>query len=910
MNKLPLPKNEKQRLTALHNYQILDSLSEVDFDRITELASLTCDVPISLVSLIDENRQWFKSKIGLEVGETPRDLAFCQYAILDARIFEIEDATMDERFKENELVTLEPHIRFYAGFPLIDPEGFALGTLCVIDRKPKTLTANQKRALELLAKEVICLIVERRQKEELKNFEKLFELSNDLLFVGGIDGFFKKTNPAFKKILGWDKNHLLTTSSFDFIHPDDVESTIKELQKLSEGHNCVNFTQRFKSKSKGYFSIQWTSTPEPETGNIFGIGRDITEQIFQEKQLAASEEKLSAFFEHSQGLMSTHDLSGKFLSVNHAGASLLGYTKEEVLNLTLFDIIPEERHNLLNKYLVELKTNGKANGQMVTRHKDGSQKIWLYHNVLECTTGNDMYVIGNAVDITEKHQFEMMLSRTSEMLQQTNALARVGGWSFDVEKQKVFWSAVIREIHGVDPDYIPDLDSVLNFYKEGESKDNISAAIHAAINEGKSYNLELQIINNQGVELWVRAIGHPEFENGKLKRLYGALQDINDYKQAEIALKQSVETQDELNRVLIEQIEKVVQQDKTIEKIQEFKFLADSIPQIVWTSRPDGNLDYYNQHWFDYTGMTLEQTIGWGWGSILHPDDLQNCTKVWTESLTTGKPYEVEYRFKRASDGAYRWHLGRALPMKDAAGNIVKWFGSCTDIDEYKRALDLENKITQYEDFNRIVAHNLRGPAGSIGMMLDMISESEDKDDKEDLLNMLKESSKSLNGTLDELMSVLEIRLSKHIEFDDCDVTEIVSGVSKMLNGQILSKKAVITCDLNVPIIQFPRIYLESIVYNMISNSLKYSNSEIAPIIHIQSDKVNGRVQLRFKDNGLGIDLKKHGMNMFQLNKVFHKGFDSKGVGLFMTKTQIETFGGSIQVESEPNVGSEFTITL
>jgi signal transduction histidine kinase len=159
-------------------------------------------------------------------------------------------------------------------------------------------------------------------------------------------------------------------------------------------------------------------------------------------------------------------------------------------------------------------------------------------------------------------------------------------------------------------------------------------------------------------------------------------------------------------------------------------------------------------------------------------------------------------------------------------------------------------------------------------------------------------------------MSVLEIRLSKHIEFDDCDVTEIISGVSKMLNGQILSKKAVITCDLNVPIIQFPRIYLESIVYNMISNSLKYSNSEIAPIIHIQSDKVNGRVQLRFKDNGLGIDLKKHGMNMFQLNKVFHKGFDSKGVGLFMTKTQIETFGGSIQVESEPNVGTEFTITL
>jgi PAS domain S-box-containing protein len=603
-------------------------------------------------------------------------------------------------------------------------------------------------------------------------------------------------------------------------------------------------------------------------------------------------------------------LSGKFLSVNHAGASLLGYTKEEVLNLTLFDIIPEERHNLLDKYLVELKTNGKANGQMVTRHKDGSLKIWLYHNVLENATGNETYVIGNAVDITEKHLLETKLSHTSEMLQQTNALARVGGWNFDIEKQKITWSTITKEIHGVGTDYEPELDSALNFFKEGESRDKITLAVTEAVNLGKAYNLDVQLINTQNREVWVRALGLPEFENGKLKRLYGAIQDIDDYKQAEIALKQSVETQDALNKVLIEQIDKVIQQDKTIETIQELKFLADSIPQIVWTSHPDGNLDYYNRHWFDYTGMTLEQTIGWGWAPILHPDDLENCIKVWTESFTTGKPYEVEYRFKRASDGAYRWHLGRALPMRDAAGNIVKWFGSCTDIDEYKRALDLENKITQYEDFNRIVAHNLRGPAGSIGMMLDMISESEDEADKEDLLSMLKESSKTLNGTLDELMSVLEIRLSKHIEFDDCDVTEIISGVSKMLNGQILSKKAVITCDLNVPIIQFPRIYLESIVYNMISNSLKYSNSEIAPIIHIQSDKVNGRVQLRFKDNGLGIDLKKHGMNMFQLNKVFHKGFDSKGVGLFMTKTQIETFGGSIQVESEPNVGSEFTITL
>ena len=274
MNTLPLPENELQRLNALQNYQILDTLIEGDYDRITELASLIWDVPISLVLLIDENRQWFKSKLGLDVAETPGELAFCQYAILNNCIFKVEDATLNARFKENILVTAEPNIRFYAGCPLIDQNGFALGTLCIIDRKPKALTESQKRALQLLAEEVTSLIVKKGQREELRNFESLFELSNDLLFVGGIDGFFKKVNPAFEKALGWEKEFLLSTTSLDFIHPDDVDCTFKELRKLSEGHNSVNFVQRFKSKSNGYRSIQWTSAPEPLTGNIFGIGRE------------------------------------------------------------------------------------------------------------------------------------------------------------------------------------------------------------------------------------------------------------------------------------------------------------------------------------------------------------------------------------------------------------------------------------------------------------------------------------------------------------------------------------------------------------------------------------------------------------------------------------------------------------
>ncbi len=288
MQQLPIPRNEQARLQSLHNYQILNSLAEDEFDRITELASLICGTPISLVSLIDEKRQWFKSRFGLEISETDRKLAFCQYTIMGDGLMEVQDATKDDRFRDNALVTGDPDLRFYAGFPLIDPDGYALGTVCVIDRKPNRLTDKQKRALELLAREVMALILKRRQKEELRNFEKLFRYSSDMICIAGDDGFFKKVNPAFERILGWDMEYLLSTSFLEFIHPDDLAGARQELENLGAGLETVNFVGRYRTSSGDYRILQWTVAPEPGTGNLFGIGRDITEGIHQQQELSAA----------------------------------------------------------------------------------------------------------------------------------------------------------------------------------------------------------------------------------------------------------------------------------------------------------------------------------------------------------------------------------------------------------------------------------------------------------------------------------------------------------------------------------------------------------------------------------------------------------------------------------------------
>lgn len=177
----PLPPNEKQRLKILWQYDVLDTVPEEVFDDLTELAARICEAPVALISLIDEDRQWFKSKVGISVSETSRDLSFCAHAIRQEGLFIIPDATLDKRFAKNPLVTSDPKIRFYAGAPLITPDGHALGTLCVIDKVPRELRREQQQALQVLARHVMTQLELRRHARELATVKKARETTSDEL---------------------------------------------------------------------------------------------------------------------------------------------------------------------------------------------------------------------------------------------------------------------------------------------------------------------------------------------------------------------------------------------------------------------------------------------------------------------------------------------------------------------------------------------------------------------------------------------------------------------------------------------------------------------------------------------------------------------------------------------------------
>lgn len=530
MSSISQPKKPLHFVNTNRISEVFAQGNEAEFDGVSQLATIVADCSHSYIYFFEGTSAFVQTK-AFEEFEIPIQF-FQDYLPLrePTQTVDLESLSQETR-NQYQLQNLG----MLQNFPIQGKTKQVIGGILVADLSKKPLSKKQETGLNIIADNISKLVEDRFQNFELNHYEKLYSLSTDLVCLVGSDGYFHRISSSFKTLLGWDLDNLLEQTFFEYIHPDDLVKSKSEIRRLYTGNSIINFILRFKKSDETYSWIQWTASPDKDTGSIFAIGRDVTDQIKREFKIIENEEKLRVFFENSQGLMCTYDISGKFLSVNSTGAALLGYSTRELLDMTLFDLVPEEEHKKLEAYLTEIQEKGRANGQLTKVHKEGTRLTWVFNKVLETNDLDDSYyVISNAIDITSRAKLERDLKETKDLLEETGKVARVGGWSFDPILNKLSWTPVTREIHEVSEDFVPDVESGINFYKEGDSRDKITKAFQLALEEGIPWEEELQIVTQNGKELWVRAIGQSDFENGICTRVFGTFQDIDKEKKADL----------------------------------------------------------------------------------------------------------------------------------------------------------------------------------------------------------------------------------------------------------------------------------------------------------------------------------------------------------------------------------------
>ncbi len=572
------PANEAERLAALRALEILDSQPEESFDELTALAASICRAPIAVISLIDDDRQWFKSRIGLALCETSRESSFCTQTILQPDLLVVPDAWADERFAENPLVTSAPGIRFYAGAPLLTPEGHALGALCVIDHRPRELTAEQLDALRTLSHVVVTQlllrrdIMERRRAEAgLRRVTERMELAvrgsniglweNDM--PGGVleEGRVSAVNTWEQ--LGYSRPEAPTkiTSWIDRIHPEDQEVVARAIQA-----HLAGATERYEAEYRIRHkdgSFRWILSRGAAVRNDSGrpirfIGSivDITDRRRAEEALRASEELFRSFFNQTIVGLARVDLDGRFIQANRRFCEIVGRSEEELYRLRMPDIShPDDLPR--NLALFERLARGGPSYEIEKRYlrPDGSQ-VWVNNSVAALRDKDHLpsSIFAVVLDVTGRKRVEEALRVAQARLDFAIRASNIGIWDVAMPAAESPAGSVTflncweplgyspaesaydpadpyRFVH---PDDREGLERATSAYLAGETKD---------------YEAEYRLRHRDGSYRWTLARGVAERdESGKPRRIIGAVIDITDLKRAEAALREAKEMAEAANQ--------------------------------------------------------------------------------------------------------------------------------------------------------------------------------------------------------------------------------------------------------------------------------------------------------------------------------------------------------------------------
>jgi PAS domain S-box-containing protein len=350
---------------------------------------------------------------------------------------------------------------------------------------------------------------------------------------------------------------------------------------------------------------------------------------------------------------------------------------------------------------------------------------------------------------------------------------------------------------------------------------------------------------------------------------------------------------------------------------QRYRFLAESIPQQVWTAQPDGTLDYVNRQTVEYFARDGDQIIGDNWQQVIHPDDLPACLERWHRSLATGDVYEVEFRLKRGSDGDYRWHLGRALPMRDASGRIIRWFGTNTDIDDQKRLYRLAEEANRAKDtFLATVSHELRTPLTSMMGWAELLKLGMlDEKGQRHALDVIEASARSQAQLIGDLLDISRIISGKlRLDVQPLELAPVIAAAMDVVHPAAEAKSIRLAARVSqsVGMVSGDPDRMQQVVWNLLSNAVKFTPE--GGSVEVSLRRVGAQAELVVRDTGAGIhpDFLPHVFEHFrQADSTSTRKHGGLGLGLAIVRRLVELHGGTATAESEgEGRGATFRIRL
>lgn len=685
------------------------------------------------------------------------------------------------------------------------------------------------------------------------------------------------------------------------IHEDDREESYQLLEKAREQLKPYDVYYRFRRKEGGYSHMHDRGLFIPDAKGkavrMLGIMADVSERIEAERTISESEKSYRELFNTVGEAIFILNMDGNCIDVNQEACALYGYTKEEMIGRDP-DFFTAQGHNdksQLNEYI-----KNALQGRLQSFEWWGiNKKRDVFLQEVRFTKGTyfgEIVIIATTWDRTEKMKAEKALQESEKRFRRLIEDLNVGIILQGNEGRVQMANRDACALLGVTEKYLqenmlntPDWNFISENGKPILSRElpwRLAAETKRAC---RGIVIGFPRPENQSTT-WMLVNAEPSLlATNILQHVVITLTDITERKQMEEVLKES---------------------ELRFRTLQEASFGGIGLHK-------KGVIVDCNQGLCDLTGFTYDELIGSNGLELIAPEYRQ---LVYDKIIAKEeRPYDVEGIRKDGSRYFLEIH-GKNIPYEEGLIRVTE-FRNITDrklaeaqiIEQNAKLLslteNLKSKNDQLREFTQIVSHNLRAPVGNILSLLQFIETAENEPERNEYIGLLKEAGTTTLTTLHELNEVLQIKQNRHIEKQVLKFSDVFSNVRRMLNAKVAEVNASLITDFErAPEIEYPNIYLESILLNLLSNALKYTHPDRKPVIQISTLKENDQITLRVSDNGIGLNMQRYGHQIFKLRKTFHKHPESRGIGLFMIKNQIESMGGDISISSVENEGTMFTI--